>query len=92
MTKKASVNESVKVEDVKTEADKIWEEIKDKYIDMFSLPNQKVFQYCQPISIDPSKLYVKLQATSVLPSLEAAVGKDFEVSLLDKYVVVSRIK
>jgi len=92
MTKKVTKSEDVNVEDVKTEADKIWEEIKDKSIDMFSLPNQQVFQYCQPIPIDPSKLYVKLQATSVLPSLEAAVGKKFEVSLLDKYIVISRVK
>lgn len=73
-----------------TEAGKIWSEIKDRTIEMFSLPNQKVNQYCSPRFIDPEKLYLLTTATSVLPSLETALGANFIVELADKYTVVSR--
>ena len=73
-----------------TEAGKIWQEIKDLEIEMFALPDQKVNKYCVPINIEPSKLYLRISATSVLPSLETACGKKFTVELVDKYVTVSR--
>lgn len=73
-----------------TEAGKIWNEIKDKNIEMFALPNQKINQYCQPRLVEPTKLYLITNATSVLPSLEAAVGKDYSVELAGKYLIVSR--
>lgn len=77
---------------VNTEAGKIWSEIKDLSIDMFALPNQFVFQHCEPVMVEPSKLYVVTKSTSVLPSLEASCGKKFEVDLLDRWVTVSRKK
>lgn len=83
---------SKKVETEKTEADKIWDEIKDKKIDMFALPDQIVSQYCDPAIVEPSKLYLRTTASSTLPSLEAAIGKNYAVELVDKYVVVSRVK
>lgn len=86
MTKKVE-----KTEAEKTEADLIWDEIKDKNIDMFALPDQVVSQYCKPAVVEPSKLYLRTSASCTLPSLEAAVGKKFTVELLDKYVVVARV-
>jgi hypothetical protein len=74
-----------------TEASNIWNEIKDKNIDMFALPNQKVCQYCEPIMIDPDKLYLRTTSSSVLPALESACGKNFLVELTDRYVRVSRV-
>lgn len=74
----------------KTVAEQIWDEIKNKSIEMFALPDQKVHQYCKQIKIEPSKLYLTTTATSTLPSLEAALGAKYTVELLDKYVVVSR--
>ena len=73
-----------------SEAGKIWNEIKDKNIAMFALPGQKVSDYCKPAIVEPSKLYLLTTATSVLPSLEEAIGKEFVVEALDKYTVVSR--
>jgi hypothetical protein len=73
-----------------TEAYKIWQEIKDKPISMFGLPNQVVSQYCVPIPVDPSKLFLMITASSVLPSLEATAGNKYVVELAGKYVVVSR--
>ena len=59
MQKKNVEKESEKVE--KTEADKIWTEIKNKKIEMFALPDQTVSQYCKPISVDPNKLFLIIE-------------------------------
>ncbi len=73
-----------------TEAGDIWNEIKDKPIEMFALPGQQVHMHVHPVNIEPSKLYLVLNSTSVLPSLETAIGKDYVVELINKYVSVSR--
>lgn len=73
-----------------TEAGAIWNEIKDKAIDLFAIPDQKIHQHAAPYPIEPSKLYLITKATSALPAIETAVGNKFNVELMDKYVVVSR--
>jgi hypothetical protein len=73
-----------------TVAEQIWEEIKDKEILMFSLPSQKISNFCQPVLIDPSRCFLLFKASSVLPSLEEAVGKNYECSAADKYIIVAR--
>jgi hypothetical protein len=73
-----------------TPAGAIWDEIKDKPIEMFALPEQKVHMHCHPVDIEPSKLYLLTNSSSVLPSLEVAVGKGFVVELADRFVTVSR--
>lgn len=75
------------------EAARIWEEIKDRPIEMFALPNQIVSDHVTPFPVDPSKLYCFIRSTAVLPSLEAACNLDkrekFNVEAADKYVMVS---
>lgn len=73
-----------------TEAGAIWNEIKDRDIEMFALPDQKVQMHCHPINIEPTKLYLVTNSTAVLPSLETAVGKKFVVELVDRFVTVTR--
>jgi hypothetical protein len=73
-----------------SEADKIWNEIKNSTIDMFALPDQKVHQYVKQVKIDPSKLFLVASATSVLPSLETAIQGKFTVEQVDKFIVVKR--
>lgn len=75
-----------------TEADKIWLEIKNKKIDMFSLPSQVVSQYCKPAPIEPSKLYLIPSATSVLPALELALGESYVVDRIERFITVTRKK
>ena len=87
MHKKIEKNKEV-VE--KTEADKIWNEIKGKKIDIFSLPDQIVSQYCKPATVEPSKLYLLVSATSVLPALETAIGPSFVVDRVERFVTVAR--
>lgn len=69
----------------------LWNEIKNKKINMFSIPNQTVEKYCEPISIDPNKLYLTIKVSSVLPALEEALGSDYVVEQINKYLVVSRV-
>lgn len=71
-------------------AEVLWSEIKDKDVMMFSLPNQKVSQYCEPIMVEPSKLYLKTTVSAFLPALEATLGSDYLVELADKFIAVSR--
>lgn len=76
---------------VGTESGKIWDEIKDKTIDVFAIPNQKVNMYVRPVVVEPSKLYlVMTRASAALPALETAIGNGYAVELVNKYVVVSR--
>ena len=90
MQKKSEKKEETVV--TETEASKIWSEIKDKDILMFALPGQKVSHYCSPVVVEPTKLYLLVTATSVTPSLEAAIGDKYSVDLVNKYTVVSRSK
>lgn len=73
-----------------TVAGEIWKEIKDWPIEMFALPDQVINAHCHPVSIEPSKLYLLTNSSAVLPSLETAIGKNYVVDLVDKFVVVSR--
>jgi hypothetical protein len=75
---------------VKTEAEKIWDEIKNRPIQMFGLPEQVVFQHCTFVKVEPSSLYVVVRSTATLPSLEAAIGPNYVVELADKFVIVKR--
>lgn len=67
----------------------IWEEIKEKQIDVFAMTG-KVSQYCEFVDIDPSKCYVVCKATAALPALETALADKFTVSMVDKYVVIEK--
>jgi hypothetical protein len=92
MTKTKQEDQVTKDSSPKTEAEKIWQEIKDKPIEMFSLPSQVVHQYCTPFTIEPTKLYVQASATSVLPALESALGHKFSVERMERFLVISRVK
>lgn len=87
---KQSKNNDVATQMQGTPAGQIWNEIKDLSIEMFALPEQVVHMYCNPVIIDPSKLYLLMTSSAVLPSLETAVGKKFNVELADKFVIVTR--
>lgn len=76
---------------VKSEADKIWDAIRYRAIEMFALPYQIVELHCTPVPIEPSKLYVVIKSTATLPSLEAAIAPEFQVELADKFVIITRV-
>jgi hypothetical protein len=73
----------------KTQAEKIWDSIKDKPIEMFALPGQTPSKYCEPIKVEPTKLYLTFKVAVVLPALEEAFKNVYNVDLMDKYIVIS---
>jgi hypothetical protein len=75
---------------VKTESEKIWDEIKNLPIEMFGLPSQTVAQHCTPVSVDPNRLFLTIRSTATLPALETTLGTKFTVELADKFVIVAR--
>jgi hypothetical protein len=75
-----------------TEAEKIWNEIVDCQLEMFSLPDQTVRKYCSPVTIEPSKLYITASVQAVVPALETAIGKKFDIEMATKYIIISRKK
>lgn len=84
-----------KVKETKAEAtvaDEIWNEIKDKKVDMFALPSQSVHQYCKPVTIEPSKCFLLSKVSAFLPALESCLGAAYDVSRSDKYIVVEKVK
>lgn len=80
----------VKTDKKKTNADKIWEEIKDVKVNMFTLPDQTVSMYCSPIAVEPTKLYLSFTVTSVLPALEFALGTSYKVEVVGRFIAVSK--
>ncbi|CAB4197046.1 hypothetical protein UFOVP1290_566 [uncultured Caudovirales phage] len=76
---------------IKTNADKIWDEIKNLNIDMFALPDQKVHQYCTPIAIDPNKLFLTSSVGSFLTALELILRSKYSVEREERFIVVTPI-
>lgn len=74
-----------------TVAEKIWNSIKNEKLEMFALPKQLVNMYCEPINIEPTKLYLKFTVPALLPALETALNDRYSVELVDKYICVSNI-
>lgn len=74
----------------KTNSQKIWDEIKNKKIEMFSLPDQTVSMHCSPVYIDPETLYLTYKASSIINQLEESLGSKYKVSLDMKYISVKK--
>lgn len=78
-----------------TEGDKIWDEIKNKEVFMFAIPNQIVSDYCEPKPLDPTKCFLSFKVSSFLPALEEAIGANkpeskYNCELHGNFIVVSR--
>lgn len=76
---------------VKSDADKIWDEIKNLKLEMFALDNQFVHLYYKQVLIDPSKLHLTAltKATSALPALETAVSPKYQTEQVDRFIAVT---
>lgn len=72
-----------------TVAGKIWAEIKDKSVEMFSLPAKPLREYAKMVPIEPSKLYLSYTIPALLPALEPVLGTKYKIDLVDKYLVIS---
>lgn len=75
---------------MQTEAEKIWDEIKDVAVEMFSLSGQTVKNFSKPIAVEPTRLFLLFSSGAFLPALEVAIGKKYHVEQQDKYILVTR--
>lgn len=57
-----------------SESDKIWNEVADLPIAMYSLPNQRVRDHVKRLAGFPNAVLLTLNAPAVLPSLEATLN------------------
>ncbi len=73
-----------------TSGKKVWDEIKDKAIDVFAMTS-KVSDFCEYIDIDADKCYVKCKASATLPALETALGAKFQCTAVEKYVLIEKL-
>jgi hypothetical protein len=73
-----------------TAAEQMWNEIKDREVQMFSLPGQTVAHYCTPTPIDPSKLFLTYTVSSCIPAVEAAIIKDFDFEIAKNFIIITR--
>jgi hypothetical protein len=89
-TKVEAVVNAVSVSTPATEAEQIWNEIKDKEIHMFSLPSQRICDHCTPVMLEPSKCWLTFKASATLPALETAVGDKYECNVVKNYITVAR--
>jgi hypothetical protein len=74
-SRKTTKTNNKPVQKEETQADKIWNMIKDLNVDIFALEDQKVNQYCEKFDVEDSTVYVRLKSTAVLPALEEAIKK-----------------
>lgn len=97
----AGVKEEVELanEEVKkiSEAEEIWEKVKNIDLGLFGIPGQTVNKYCTPMNIDEKACYLKYKVSSVLPVLEENVRSlGFDVSPAPGYsggfLIVSKNK
>ena len=76
-----------------TEADLIWNEIKDMSIDIYSLPNQKVEDHVKKLKIPGDQLLLTLNSSAVLPALETTITRrGFEIEQGEKFTIVRRVE
>ncbi|HWZ23231.1 MAG TPA: hypothetical protein VNW06_11290, partial [Cytophagaceae bacterium] len=88
-TNKITEAPAVQVSKPLTRADEIWNHIKNVQLEMFALPNQTVSLYCQPIVVEPTKLYLKYKAAAVYPALETALQKLYTVEMVNKLIIIA---
>ena len=76
-----------KVLENKSNAEKIWNEIKNKKINVFGTV-EKITKFLSKIDLPGDELYVKLTASAALPALEATLGKKYVIEGAERYTVI----
>lgn len=75
----------------KTEADVIWDEIKELPIAMYALPKQTVQDHVIRRVLPGKAVYLRPKSPAVVASLGEALGEDFTVDVVDGgFIVVAR--
>lgn len=77
----------------KTQAQKMWDEIANVKLDMFSLDNQFVKNYYKPLFVEPTRLYLVGvgKATAALPALETSLAAKYTIEQAEKYLIITPV-
>lgn len=75
----------------KLDSEKMWDEIKNLKLEMFTLADQFVHLYYKPMIIDPVKLHLTAltKASSALPALEFAISPKYKSEQVDRFIVIT---
>lgn len=79
-----------------TQADQIWEKIKDLKLELWGLDNQVLNKNAERLNLSEDCVHMTLKSGAVLPAFEEALkkvaapeNKRWDVQQTDKYVIVS---
>ena len=72
-----------------SQAEKIWQSVQGRRLEMFGLPNQFVSMFCQFVPVDQNRCFLKYKIAAVLPALEIA-SPEFNVEAVQGYIVLSK--
>lgn len=82
-----------------TEADLMWEEIKNLPIGMYSIPGQLIHMHVERLNILPNMLHLRLRSPAVIVGLDSVLNSDrlgrfehkFDVDIAENgYVTIKR--
>lgn len=73
-----------------SKSQEIWNSIKDKNIDIFSL-TKKVSDYFSYVDIDANKCHLEISVSAALPALETTLGPKYACGVSGRFVVVEQI-
>lgn len=63
-----------------TLSDKIWKEIENKQINLFSLPNQTIGQHVRRVPGVPSELYLEPLTPAIVVAIEEVLPSRFQLT------------
>src|SRR5690606_37018173 len=71
---------------------KMWDDIKEKPVEYYALPNITVDSISEPLNIDPEVLYLKLKGPLALVSIENVLNTMTSTSITGKKVPLYTIE
>jgi len=71
-------------------SDQIWAEIRGVEAPMYALPAKTVETFCTRLDVEPSKVYLKLNAPALLPMLEQLFANKYDIQMGKMYCEISR--
>lgn len=76
-----------------TEAQKMWEEIKNLRINMYAIPNQTIEGHVTRFEGDPRVLYLRPKTSAVIVALEEVLAGHFDIEQTEaNFICVTRTK
>lgn len=74
----------------KSFADRVWEELEGKQIEMFSLPGQILRDHVERLTVAPNQLTLKPKSASVIVAVEKLIGNKYQLTMTNNgYIVLS---